>query len=288
LERPSPPHCSGGGTYYTGTATAEAEEEGAFASIRRRTADQSYQTVNRLVASEIVHVHQNLPLVLSMLDLTQSGATRLLQSKGVRNIAAEMTARGFPLAGRTQHYLSNWQTITQDEWVLSVVKGYRIKFLQKPYQQRKPLQLTFIEKEEECMQAEIQSMLDKLAISREEDNSESFYSQMFLVPKKDGRQRPVINLKRLNQSVKTEHFKMEGIHMLIDLLRAGDWMAKIDLKDAYFIIPIAQEDRDFLNFSGRTRRTSSTAYRFGCPRLSGSLPRPHDQSWRPCRRWDCV
>jgi hypothetical protein len=152
-----------------------------------------------------------------------------------------MTARGFPLAGRTQHYLSNWQTITQDEWVLSVVKGYRIKFLQKPYQQRKPLQLTFIEKEEECMQAEIQSMLDKLAISREEDNSESFYSQMFLVPKKDGRQRPVINLKRLNQSVKTEHFKMEGIHMLIDLLRAGDWMAKIDLKDAYFIIPIAQD-----------------------------------------------
>ena len=58
----------------------------------------------------------------------------------------------------------------------------------------------------------------------------------------------MINLKRLNQSVKTEHFKMEGIHMLKDLLRAGDWMAKIDLKDAYFMIPIAQEDRDFLKF----------------------------------------
>ena len=39
-----------------------------------------------------------------------------------------------------------------------------------------------------------------------------FYSQMFLVPKKDGRHRLVINLKRLNQSVKTEHFTMEGIH----------------------------------------------------------------------------
>ena len=41
--------------------------------------------------------------------------------------------------------------------------------------------------------------------------------------------------------MKTEHFKMEGIHMLKDILRAGDY-----LKDAYFMIPIAQEDRDFL------------------------------------------
>ena len=66
-------------------------------------------------------------------------------------------------------------------------------------------------------------------------------------PQKDRRQRPVIYLKRLNQSVKTKHLKMEGIHMFKDLLRAEDWMAKIDLKDAY-MIPIAQEDRDFLKF----------------------------------------
>ena len=48
--------------------------------------------------------------------------------------------------------------------------------------------------------------------------------------------------------VKTKHFKMEGIHMLKDLLRARDWMAKIDLKDASFMIPIALEDRDFRKF----------------------------------------
>ena len=48
--------------------------------------------------------------------------------------------------------------------------------------------------------------------------------------------------------MKTKHFKMEGIHMLKDLLRAGPWMAKIDMKDAYFMIPIAQEDRDLFKF----------------------------------------
>ncbi len=42
---------------------------------------------------------------------------------------------------------------------------------------------------------------------------------MFLVPKKDGKQRPVINLKVLNQYVQTYHFKMEGLQTLKDLIK---------------------------------------------------------------------
>ena len=162
-----------------------------------------------------------------------------------------------PIAGHLSSFISNWEAITQDQWVLQSVHGYRIEFLQKPRQNHRPPQITFAKKEEECMQEEIQSMLDKQAITEIESCPEGFYSQMFLVPKKDGRQRPVINLKRLNQSVKTEHFKMEGIHMLKDLLKAGDWMAKIDLKDAYFMIPMAQEDREFLRFQWKDK-----AYQF--------------------------
>jgi len=45
-------------------------------------------------------------------------------------------------------------------------------------------------------------------------------------------QRPVINLKTLNQFVNTEHFKMEGIHTVKDPLRPGDWLTKVNLKDA--------------------------------------------------------
>ena len=35
-------------------------------------------------------------------------------------------------------------------------------------------------------------------------------SDVLLVPKKDGSQRPGINLKKLNKHVHTKHFKMEG------------------------------------------------------------------------------
>jgi hypothetical protein len=78
--------------------------------------------------------------------------------------------------------------ITQDQWVLNAVKGYRIEFLQRPVQYRNPPQLTFTEKEEKCMLAEIQNMLGKKAISLTAEGPEDSYSHIT-----EGRQRPVIN-----------------------------------------------------------------------------------------------
>jgi hypothetical protein len=53
---------------------------------------------------------------------------------------------------------------------------------------------------------------------------DSFISNIFCVQKKGGGKRPVINLKRLNEFLRYEHFKMEGIHLLNDLLLPKDWM----------------------------------------------------------------
>ena len=72
----------------------------------------------------------------------------------------------------------------------------------------------------------------------EHDYNKGFVSNLFVIPKKGRGQRPVLNLLQLNQFIQYEHFKMEGIHMLKDLLKPNDFMAKIDLKDAYFTVPI--------------------------------------------------
>lgn len=48
------------------------------------------------------------------------------------------------------------------------------------------------------------------------------------------------NLKPLNCFIPYEHFKRESIHKLKDLLKKGDYMVKIDLKDAYLTVPIWQ------------------------------------------------
>jgi hypothetical protein len=55
--------------------------------------------------------------------------------------------------------------------------------------------------------------------------------------------RPVINLKRLNAAhLDTPHFCMETPQDVHHAIRAGDWAASIDLRDAYFHIPIHPED----------------------------------------------
>ena len=77
--------------------------------------------------------------------------------------------------------------------------------------------------------------------------------------KKDGGQRPVINLKNLNSFIHAPHFKMEGIHTLKSLLKKDDWLVKIDLKDAYFSVPISQNHRKFLCF-----QFNKKSYQFNC------------------------
>ena len=50
---------------------------------------------------------------------------------------------------------------------------------------------------------------------------------------------PVFNLKKLNQFAPYEHFKMEGIAVVVDMLQPRDWMIKIDLKNSCFAVSIA-------------------------------------------------
>ena len=75
-----------------------------------------------------------------------------------------------------------------------------------------------------------------------------FVSNLFLVKKKDGAQRPVINLKQLNGYIPNCPFKMEGLQNLKYMLQKGDYMCKLDLKDAYFSVLLDKNSRQFVCF----------------------------------------
>jgi hypothetical protein len=75
-----------------------------------------------------------------------------------------------------------------------------------------------------------------------------YYSTYFVVPKKDGSLRPILNLKRFNQHLVRRKFKMETLGSIISIMTPGVWLASIDLKDAYLHVPIAPEDHRFLRF----------------------------------------
>ena len=167
-------------------------------------------------------------------------------------------------AGRLQHFVGNWERMTRDRWVLNTVRGYHIEFIEEPVQVHKPFAPHFSRNQSQLIRTEVHQLLEKGAVVEiQHCPQEGFHSTLFLVPKKEGGQRPVINLKALNCFIKTHHFKMEGIHTLKDLLQPGDWLTKVDLKDAYFTIPVHMDHQKYLRFSAQGKVFQFTCLPFG-------------------------
>ena len=98
------------------------------------------------------------------------------------------------------------------------------------------------------IESEIKKLISKGAVTEVSLCDDEFISTVFLVPKKTGDFRPVINLKPLNQLVEKIHFKMDNIHMVLNCISPRDFMVSIGLKDDYFSVPIFQPHRKYLRF----------------------------------------
>ena len=96
---------------------------------------------------------------------------------------------------------------------------------------------------------EVQTMLKKGVLREINPMKDQFVSKNFVRPKKEeSKFRPIINLIKLNLYLPYLHFKMEGLKNVKDLLNQGDYMIKIDLRDAYYHIPIHEESQKYLRF----------------------------------------
>ena len=112
---------------------------------------------------------------------------------------------------------------------------------------------------------EIESLLQKAVIEPVPfaQRLQGFYSTFFLVPKKSGDLRAVINLRPLNQYLKTQHFKMDTLKTVLNLVKKDDWAISIDLKGAYFHVLIHPKHRKYLRFCIQGRAFQFRALAFG-------------------------
>lgn len=138
--------------------------------------------------------------------------------------------------------------ITDDKWALSVVSvGYLIPFDKSPPLSRAPI---CINRKTSTLWSEVQNLLSKQAVERVKDwDSPGFYSRIFLVPKKTGKLRLVIDLSHLNKFIHLDSFKMETTASIKNAIQPHDWTASIDLTDAYLHIPIHPASRKYLRFA---------------------------------------
>ena len=155
-----------------------------------------------------------------------------------------------------------WQEIGAETWVVTVLRdGYRVPFKDSPPPlARTPVSFpTYLagSPRAQALRQEVEAMLAKGALEIARDPGPGFYSRLFLVEKATGGWRPVIDLSHLNDFVQLTPFKMETVASVLLSVREGDFLASLDLKDAYFQIAIHGSSRKLLRFMSK-----GTVYQF--------------------------
>ncbi len=137
-------------------------------------------------------------------------------------------------------------------WLLRTIRlGYAIQFARRPPKYCGIHSTTVRAADAPILRAEIAVLVAKDAIEPvpPADMRSGFYSPYFIVPKKSGGLRPILDLRVLNRALHRLPFKMLTPKRIFGCVRPQDWFAAIDLKDAYFHVSILPRHRPFLRFA---------------------------------------
>ncbi|CAK9296138.1 unnamed protein product [Gordionus sp. m RMFG-2023] len=90
-----------------------------------------------------------------------------------------------------------------------------------------------------------------------EQTDATFCSPLFLIPKADGTPRVISDFSNVSKNFIKYPFKLKTIPMIAPMLAGARKATKIDLKSAFYSIPLAQSRRRFFGFA-----TASNKYRY--------------------------
>ena len=138
-------------------------------------------------------------------------------------------------------------SITADQDILDMVQHCHLE-IANPTQLRLRPEIQFDSKEEGIITSEIAHLLELGVIEPAVHTPDEYISTIFVRKKKSGQYRMVLNLKGLNKHIEKHHFKMDTLWSAVRLMTPNCFMASIDLKDAYYLVPIAKEHRKYLRF----------------------------------------
>ena len=94
----------------------------------------------------------------------------------------------------------------------------------------------------------IDDLLAKQAIVPLPPDSWAFFNRVFLIPKKTGGFRLILDVSKLNDYLVVKSFSMDTVQVIRGAVEPGMWGVSIDLSDAYHHIPVAERHTTYLYF----------------------------------------
>jgi len=188
-----------------------------------------------------------------------------------------------PTGGRLSCFLPEWLRITNDTWVLATIRlGYALE-MQEPPPGFRGIRPTITRSGSATLSEEVEGLVMKCAAVHvpPDQGWSGYYNTYFLVPKKDGGIRPILNLKQFNHCLRKARFKMNSLETIISVMDSGLWLASVDLKDAYFHIGIRKEHRKYLRFCWQGKLYEYTVLPFGL----STAPRVFTKILAPVIEW---
>ena len=124
----------------------------------------------------------------------------------------------------------------------------------------------FSQNEDKIIQNEIKKLLEMKVIKEVEHTPGEYISPIFIVPKKNGEYRMILNLKQLNEYIVYHHFKMETFESALKLVKKNCYFASVDLRHAYYSVPLSEEVQKKFRFqkSGKVYQYTSLANGVAC------------------------
>ena len=111
----------------------------------------------------------------------------------------------------------------------------------------------FTKQKEVLIDKEIEKLIHKGIIVEIEHEKTEFVSPIFIIHKPDEGIKLILNLKRLNEYVKYQHFKMESIRSVLNLVTKNCFMCTVDLKNTSYSVKVKDEFHCHLKFQWKQK-----------------------------------